>query len=182
MAENLKNLYDFYCANPERLDQDALSDVQIHEADLRNDMSTHSETYLKWARLSVIANSQHNSLQYHVEKIIWREARLNARSIIASRNEKITDSYVDEIAASDPAYRQHVVLMQRAEAIAETFKRIEFAFLHRRDMIQGLGMRENTERRMLPYGDPDTASARANNFKELESQVRDLIKSSRKGD
>lgn len=187
-VERLQDLFDRYCLNPDQIDTDAFADVSLDDTALLSNMQYHSELYLKWSRLCVIADSHFKTIKYEVEKILWAEARQAAhQKLVAAGDPKPSKDRVDDVATIDPEYRKHVEMMHRAERIYETFKRIEFAMLHRRDMISEMNSRQNRELRHLYNGnsssmmqDSGDQSPRTG-FREMEAGVRNMIQQGKGG-
>lgn len=180
--DNLKDIYDRYCQDPESLDRDAFSDVRLSHANLTDDMLHHSEVYLKWARLSAIAQAQLRATAHHTKEILWREARQAAYTkLVASGEAKPSKDRIDDVAITDADYRKHVETLQKCEAIADTFQRVEYAMLHRRDMATEVNRRQNTELRALPT-DTSLRELQERSFRSMEDQAKSIIRQSQEGD
>jgi hypothetical protein len=175
MSESFKAVLERYVADPDLLDRDSQRDIALHEADLKHQMFEHASVYLKWSRLSVMAASQLKSLQHHVEKVLWLEAKAEARQLLTAAGEKPTEGRLDEIASANTQYRNHVAMLMRASSISETLKNVVFAFMHRRDMIQNINITQNSELKNL-HG---LSSSRDGDFGALQSIARDVITKSR---
>ena len=180
--DSLKDIYDRYCENPEQLDKDAFADVRLSHANLASDMLHHAEVYLKWARLSAIAQAQLRATAHHTKEVLWREARQVAHNkLLASGDPKPSKDRVDDVATTDADYRKHVETLQKCEAIADTFQRIEYAMLHRRDMATEVNRRQNTELRALPT-DTSLRDVQERSFRALEDQAKSIIRQSQEGE
>lgn len=178
MSEPLKAMFDHYCQHPEKLDEDAFRDVNLDAEGVVDGMLTQAETYLKWARLSAIAEAQYEELEHHVKKVCWYEACSYARDSIAKTGDKPTEQRINEIATSSKDYQRHVLMLNKASAIAATFKRIEYAMLQRKDMLQSLNSRQRAELDLLPR-DPEVVAQRKTEFDRLRTQVAEIISKSR---
>ncbi|TXH17552.1 MAG: hypothetical protein E6R03_03800 [Hyphomicrobiaceae bacterium] len=182
MPDSLKDVYDKYCADPDSLDRDAFADVKLHQEDLTHDMLHHSELYLKWARLSAIAQAQLRATKHYTEEVLWREARQAAwTKLVKAGEQKPSKDRVDDVATTDPDYRSHIEALQRCEAVADTFQRIEYAMLHRRDMVSEVNKRQNTEMRALPT-DTSLRDLQSRDFRSMEAKAKDIINKSREGE
>lgn len=150
---NYRDLYEMYCRDPARLVKDSAEAVRVNSSRLEHDLESQSETYLHWARLSAIAESEVASVESHTEDFVFADCCLRARQDLAAAQERPTDARVKECAQRDPVYLKQQVLLNNAKRIAAEFKRIESAMWQRRDMLQSINHRHCRELAGLPNRD-----------------------------
>lgn len=191
-----QDLYNRLKDDPEALQVEIEDTVRLSRDLILTDILTQAQRYMTWSYLHALAETDARRLKLNMEEDVLPAARLKAIVVLKEAGEKVTVQSKDDIARSDPSYKQVQVMHNAATQRAMIFRRVVEALGHKRDMIQSLNSRQKVELSALPedesiwqhkYGTDNEASSDqvdrivdvSTNHGTVEEEIADLAKTYR---
>lgn len=155
----LRQLYQFYAENPEKLDETAEKVLWIDESRLSEHLASHSSDYFYWANLYAISKYEVEKATHHVNEVVLVDCRARARQKLAEEKKvRVTKDAVEELALADPAYQKASEQLIKVKYVSSRFAELRQALAQRSDMLQSLNARHCKELNF--YGDQDELQAK----------------------
>jgi hypothetical protein len=146
----MEQLYEKYTKDTDAFESALLNDLKIKEDLMDRELLFQAERYLKWARLSAIAESRFKAGKRKLDEEQWSVCRDRARKELVRTNQKTTIADVEAQAYKDPLWieQRNAVLQLEKEHLI--FKKAEQAFWQRKEMLMSLNYRQRAEFSMIP--------------------------------
>jgi hypothetical protein len=150
--ETLESTFLRISSNPQLFEEMYFNDLKIQKDDVQADMLEQPSLYMKWARLSVIAETYFDQQKYLIDLEIRPAAQAAARELLQAAGEKITIDRLNEETNRIQSYKEAMQERLRLEGIMSTLKKVEFAMSQRCSMLQSYNSRQKAE---MSFYSPD---------------------------
>lgn len=149
----LRELYQFYAENPDKLDEVADQVLSVEESRLAECLATQASDYFYWSNLHSVAKYEVEKQEHHVSTVLI-DCRMTAREHIEKEKKlRPTKDAVEEQALAEPVYQRAVEQLIKIKYLASRFAELRSAIYQRGDMLQSLNARHCKELNF--YGDQD---------------------------
>lgn len=177
MAVLLQNIFQGYLEDPSSLEEDMFNAVTINRADIREDCKRQPSTYLHWATLAAIADSEFRKMKRHVEKQVWPEVAAAARAELLESGQRPTEAAINELASPNPMYQDAMENLSRYGHVLDIMRKVQEALWQRRDMLKLLNYRSDNDAAHRPNVAPEETATH-----ELEQWADSTLKPKRASD
>lgn len=149
MLESIFQIYDRLSNDPDELEKEIQADIQVDEGSMGQELKKQAANYLKWGRLTVIAEKKLEEAKTNVA-LVWTEARERMRAWLIASGERVTEKRIDSESLADEQYVVATEEVQKAELLAKTFAKVEHAIFSKSYMLQSINARQQREFGLYP--------------------------------
>lgn len=152
MSENYSVIYRRLSESSDDL-QDAVADaVSLDQTNLVKECYRQAATAMTWAYMASLAAEESAKLKFRLEEVVGPRLRTEARNA-APVGKKVTAQEASDYAAGQQEYQDLALAVIEAQARADMLRKVEYALIQKKDMIQTINSRQRAELRGDPNAD-----------------------------
>jgi hypothetical protein len=147
---NYRLLLEQLFQSPNMLEEELRAVCVVDQNAIRTDIVRQSSLYMKWAYLSSLAENKTAMLKRKIEEEILPAARAEAEHRLVERGRKVFKQTIEDIAYESTIYRVAREDLENWKLVTSILRKVEFALVQKKDMLQSLNSRQKVELSALP--------------------------------
>lgn len=146
MSDNYSTIYRRLCECEDDLQTEVADAVSLDQNNLVKEFYRQASTAMTWAYVASLAAEDAAKLKFRLEEIVGPRLRREARET-AGPGKKVTAQEANDYAASQTEYQELAMEHIEAQARAEKLRKVEYALIQKKDMLQTINSRQRAELR-----------------------------------